>query len=295
MDAMMISVIIPTYNREGVLMRSIESVLNQTYEDFELLVMDDCSTDSTTEMVASLEDPRIRYHRLDKNSGQGTARNIGVGLAKGDIIAFQDSDDVWRPRKLEKQLAAMTLYDADICTCRLERHGFGPDFRPIFPTIEAGIIPYDKLLEGTIASSQTIFVKKDILLEHPLDATLTRMMDWDWMLSAGYGKRVCLVDDVLVDTYLQGDSLTNNGDEKLLRSLEYIHEKHADVCKEYPRLEAWLLSAIGGERTRLSLPAQDYFLASWKVDHSPKTFAKYVLSKMGLLGRAMNHVHAYRG
>ncbi len=290
----MISVIIPTYNRAGLLGRSVESVLAQTYEDFELIIIDDCSTDDTGELVKGMADPRIRYHRLEKNSGQGAARNVAVGMAKGEYVALQDSDDVWRPEKLEKQLKAMVELDADICSCRLERHGFGSSFETVFPKIEAGVIPYERLLGGTVCSSQTIMTKRSVLLEEPLDASLTRMMDWDWMLGAGYGRRVCLVDDVLVDTYLQGDSLTNNGDEKMLRSLEHIYEKRAYLFKEYPAIEAWLLAAIGEERTRVSLPAASYFKRAWQIDRKPKTLAKYVLSSVGVLGPLVKRVQFYK-
>ena len=101
-----VSVIIPTYNRAHLVGRAIRSVLNQTYQDFEIIVVDDGSTDNTEEVVKSFNDPRIRYIRHEENKGAAAARNTGIKAAKGKFIAFQDSDDEWLPKKLEKQMEA---------------------------------------------------------------------------------------------------------------------------------------------------------------------------------------------
>jgi len=99
-----VSVIISTYNRAHLIGRAIQSVLNQTYQDFEVIVVDDGSTDNTEEIVKSFNDPRIRYIRHEKNKGAAAARNTGIKAARGKYIAFQDSDDEWLPEKLEKQM-----------------------------------------------------------------------------------------------------------------------------------------------------------------------------------------------
>jgi glycosyltransferase involved in cell wall biosynthesis len=101
-----VSVVIPTYNRAPLLGRAIESILNQTYKRFELLVIDDGSTDATEEVVNGFRDRRIRYLRLDRNRGPGAARNAGIQVARGTFVAFQDSDDEWMADKLEQQLQA---------------------------------------------------------------------------------------------------------------------------------------------------------------------------------------------
>jgi glycosyltransferase involved in cell wall biosynthesis len=96
------SVVIATYNRAGLLPRAITSVLSQTYQNFELIVVDDCSTDNTEEVVGAFKkDGRIIYHRLIENKGPSAARNKGLDLAKGDYIAFLDSDDELLPGALE--------------------------------------------------------------------------------------------------------------------------------------------------------------------------------------------------
>ena len=98
-----VSVIIPTYNRAHIISRAIQSVLDQTYQDLEIIIVDDGSTDNTESVVKSFNDKRIIYNKSDnKNKGVASARNIGVKLSRAEYIAFQDSDDVWYPYKLEK-------------------------------------------------------------------------------------------------------------------------------------------------------------------------------------------------
>lgn len=101
-----ISVVLPTYNRAALLGRAIRSVLVQGYTDLELLVIDDGSTDETSDVVAGFRDRRIRYISLGRNTGAGAARNAGIRMARGKFLAFQDSDDEWLPCKLAKQMSS---------------------------------------------------------------------------------------------------------------------------------------------------------------------------------------------
>lgn len=102
----LISIIIPTYNAEKYIKKTIESVVNQSYENWELILIDDCSTDSTIHIINTyLNDNRISLIENNENSGgPAVPRNIGIERSSGDFIAFLDSDDIWLPDKLEKQL-----------------------------------------------------------------------------------------------------------------------------------------------------------------------------------------------
>ena len=105
----LVSIIMPSYNTGQYIEESIRSVLAQTYTNWELLIVDDCSTDNTDEVVLPfLEDKRIKYFRNIINCGAAVSRNIALREAKGRWIAFLDSDDLWLPQKLEKQIAFMT-------------------------------------------------------------------------------------------------------------------------------------------------------------------------------------------
>ncbi len=99
------SVVIPTYNRAKLLPHSIESVLSQTFQDFELIIVDDGSIDKTEKVVKKFQkkDKRIFYY-FQENKGPATTRNVGIKKAKGEYIAFLDSDDMWLSKKLEKQI-----------------------------------------------------------------------------------------------------------------------------------------------------------------------------------------------
>lgn len=102
-----VSVIMPAYNSSATLGESIQSVVSQTFGDWELLVIDDCSQENLYSIVESFNDFRIHFIRLSRNSGVAVARNRGIQEAKGRYIAFLDSDDLWHPEKLEKQLHFM--------------------------------------------------------------------------------------------------------------------------------------------------------------------------------------------
>jgi len=111
---MTFSVIIPIYNRTATLKSAIESVLCQTYSDYEIIVVDDCSDESVKNCLLPYM-PMIKYIRLDKNSGVSRARNIGIKASSGDYIALLDSDDIWLPNKLKEQYEALTKSRSMVC------------------------------------------------------------------------------------------------------------------------------------------------------------------------------------
>ncbi|MFS4492767.1 glycosyltransferase family 2 protein [Maribacter sp. 2308TA10-17] len=105
----LVSIITPVFNSQKYISDTLESVVSQTYSNWEHILVDDCSSDASESIIKSYlaKDPRIKYHRLERNSGAGIARNKAISLAKGRYIAFLDSDDLWHPEKLEKQLSFM--------------------------------------------------------------------------------------------------------------------------------------------------------------------------------------------
>ncbi len=108
MENHLVSIIIPSFNSEKFISETIKSVQNQTYQNWEMIIVDDCSTDDTVSKInAFLQDKRIQLHQLNRNSGTGIARNKALSLAKGRFVAFLDSDDLWKPEKLQKQVEFM--------------------------------------------------------------------------------------------------------------------------------------------------------------------------------------------
>lgn len=103
----LVSVIIPSYNSSSVILETINSALNQTYKNFEIIVVDDGSLDDTEKIVKNIKDDRIQYHRQNHKGCPAAARNTGIRRAKGEYIAFLDSDDIWLPDKMSKQLSIL--------------------------------------------------------------------------------------------------------------------------------------------------------------------------------------------
>ena len=115
----LVSIITPTYNSEKFIAQTILSLQDQTYQNWEMIIVDDCSSDATQKIVAEFcaIDPRIKYHKLDENSGAGIARNYAMNIAMGRYFAFLDSDDLWKPLKLEKQLAFLISNNLPFTFC----------------------------------------------------------------------------------------------------------------------------------------------------------------------------------
>lgn len=210
-----VSVIIPTYNRADLLRKSIESVQNQTYEEWEIIIVDDCSTDGTEQVVKEFGDFRIRYIRNEKNLGAGASRNKGVALARYDYIAFQDSDDVWRCGKLEKQMQYMMNYsEYDMVYCSFLKH-YSDGREIIVPNKQIGNRQgnmYTTLLINNVISTQTILIKKEsFVLCGGFDEELRAIEDWDLVLRISEKSQVGFVPEVLVDVYETQGSISYDG------------------------------------------------------------------------------------
>lgn len=227
----MISVVIPTYNREKTIKKAVDSVLSQTYKDIELIVVDDCSNDKTGEIISKINDVRLRYIRLEKNSGANYARNIGIFEANGEYVAFQDSDDVWRKEKLERELEYLIENDCDVVFCSmLQHHNDRKDIR--FPRINDS----DKknlarrVLFGNIMSTQTILAKKELIKKEKFDNSLERFQDWDLAIRLLNKYNVEFLDKVLVDVYVGEDSISKSS-TKAVKSLSKIIDKYPELLE----------------------------------------------------------------
>lgn len=231
-----VSVVIPTYNRAHLLHRSIQSVLNQTYNRFELLIVDDCSTDNTEEVVKAFDDSRIKYIRCETNGGAAAARNRGILEAKYDWIAFLDSDDVWREEKLEKQIASVDG-TAGLIYCTFKRHPADGSKETLMPSEERpadrrnGIV-FGELLLGNFVGMPTIMVHKSVLNDAgTFNSTLRCYEDYEFFLRASQYTRFCHVDEILVDVYETEESVGQNV-EKFFESITYIMATYKDIYDE---------------------------------------------------------------
>ncbi len=164
---MIVSVVMPAYNAEKTIKESVDSVLAQTFTDFELIITDDCSSDKTPAIYAGLvaSDPRIRVLRNEANKGVAAARNKGVAEARGEWIAFLDSDDLWRPDKLEKHMAFIKKTGADISyTASAFIDGGGAVIDYILPAEYR--LTYAALLRRNLMSCSSVMVRRGIMLDN---------------------------------------------------------------------------------------------------------------------------------
>ncbi|MBZ5666377.1 MAG: glycosyltransferase family 2 protein [Acidobacteriia bacterium] len=138
-----ISIVMPTYNRAYIIGEALESALRQSYCDYEIIVVDDGSTDNTAEVVRSLRSEKIRYVRHDENRGYSTACNTGISAAAETLVAFLDSDDLWKPEFLERQVDFLSMYpgvDAVFCDVEIEEPSV------VIPSLIALMRRFPKLL-----------------------------------------------------------------------------------------------------------------------------------------------------
>lgn len=248
-----VSVVLPTYNRARLLPESIGSVLAQTYSDLEIIVVDDGSTDDTREVVSTIDDRRVRYLGLTKNMGQAIARNAGIGEATANLIAFQDSDDMWLPEKLDMQISALresapntgvvyTAYER-ICGNRSE----------VLPSRRIATKTGDihaRLLKGNFITIQTTLIGRECFEKIGIfDEGQKTMDDWDLFIRLSGKYHVAFVDRPLVKYRVRSDSISVDLD-RFVRSYERILAKHKEEIPDNSDLLAWHYAVIGGHLCR---------------------------------------------
>lgn len=235
-DTSLISVIIPTYNRAHLIKRSATSVLNQTYKNLELIIVDDGSKDNTKEVIDSLNDKRIVYVKQD-NQGVSMARNNGVAIAKGEYIAFQDSDDVWHTDKLEKQIQAIQKNKADFVFCKILKIGnLMKRKEPKY--IKEGFLPKNILPFNLFPQSS--LGKAEIFKNIFFDKTIQGIEDFDLAIRIQKQYSVYCINDALVDYYVQGDSISLNC-ERIINDLKKVINKNDNFLTTYSQESLELL------------------------------------------------------
>lgn len=220
--AKMVSIIIPTYNRGNVIGRAIQSVLRQTYVWYEIIVVDDGSTDNTEECVREIGDDRIRYIRLEQNQGASHARNVGIRRCLYEYIALLDSDDEWMPDKLELQMDKMLQSPerVGLIYCRMRR---GKEKENICPScdwpedvpLEGNLFPL--LLWRNIIGTPSVLVKK-VCLESigEFNEALRCLEDWELILRIARKWEIGFIDEVLVEVNKSPASVSSNAGAFLL-------------------------------------------------------------------------------
>jgi glycosyltransferase involved in cell wall biosynthesis len=233
-----VSVIIPTYNRAHLIGRAISSVLQQTYNDFELIVVDDGSVDNTAEIVNSFNDRRIRLVRHHRNRGVSAARNTGIKMSRGEYVAFQDSDDEWLPRKLEKQLDLFKndrSGDLGLVVCEYMIISEKGEKR-CSPRINS--LNYEQLLRhfgGYGEATQRFMLKRDLTSsELYFDESLHAWEEWDLLFRIS---RICRIDYVreMLVKYYRHDEPHVDVPSNRIQAREALLKKYAEELATNPR------------------------------------------------------------
>lgn len=231
-DYGLVSVILPTFNREKTLLKSIMSVLNQSYSNLELIIVDDGSTDDSRSLIESISDTRVKYV-YQNNSGACIARNHGVNLATGSFLAFQDSDDEWLPDKLRLQLIDLFKNHSDVSVCTMLSHDLENNVDRLVPNHLIHDIDFPSLLAENYVSTQMIVCKRDVFNTIQFDPNLPRLQDWDLVIRMAKSYSFSFLSQTLVIQNVSSDSISKNN-RSLILALNYILNKYSD---DYSRLK----------------------------------------------------------
>ncbi|NET83836.1 MAG: glycosyltransferase [Moorea sp. SIO1F2] len=214
-----VSVVIPTYNAMTYLPKTIDSVFNQTYDDFEVIVVNDGSTDNTEQWISQIADPRVKLISQANQGLASAARNKGIANARGDYIAFIDADDLWEPTKLEKQLSVLEE-NPDVglvYTWVAYINETGKPTGRVFEHHAEGNV-WEKLVEHNIVECGSVAMVRRHCFESlgVFDQTLRAAEDWDMWLRIASRYPFAVVKEPLV-RYRQHQ---NNKSKKYVKRLE---------------------------------------------------------------------------
>lgn len=294
MTSPLVSVVLPAHNRAAVLTRSVNSVLGQTYAQLELIVVDDGSKDETRDVLHSLQtrDDRVRIISLTESGGAARARNVGWQAAKGEWIAFQDSDDEWVPDKLERQMEAGLSSDQDRVHFARYRY-ITPAEQTVFPLDSAEALEgrlHRRLLDGNVLSLQTTLITPRVLQAvGGLDERLRRFQDWDLALRVSRGASFHFVDAPLADVFADRPDRISLQDDVFMQSASRVVANQAELGARRADL-ARLTAALARQALASGQPALERELR-WRAARlwpSPRAIAAFVRAA------ARRHAHLVR-
>jgi glycosyltransferase involved in cell wall biosynthesis len=282
-----VSVIIPTYRRPRLLGAAIQSVLNQTFQDFEIVVVDDNSADNTREVTLSFQDPRIRYIAHRTNWRVGAARNTGLLNSVGDFVAFLDDDDEWLPEKLERQLE---VFDRCAPVTGAVYTGFhmmdrrtGRTVQMVRPT-KQGHILHELCRHNCVGTASTVVLRRECFEEVGLfDETIDFGEEYDMWIRIAHAFDFQFLPEPLVRYSVHGTRLSTNY-ALMIRGVERLLVKFGNFFAAYPtdlsrrHLELGVWHCYQGEARR----GRKAFRRAIRI--APTRFKNYLYLALALLG-----------
>ncbi len=277
---MFFSVVIPTYNRAEKLKKTIQSVLDQTFNDFEILVMDDGSTDNSYKVVESFGDPRIVYKKFSNSGGPATPRNHGIDISKGKWISFLDADDLWHPEKLHSVWKAINNNNPDV-VCHNEslvipsinKHKtlyYGPYERDFYKHL---------LLQGNRLSTSATSVKKEVLIDCNLrfntSKEYTIVEDYDlWLNLARVGCKFVFLEKVLGEYIVDSSSISTNI-SKLQKNRNVVLYNHVYSIQSFEKNKDSLWKKV---KTRIRIMNLKEYIINRQYTRAVRLFFKIFLN-----------------
>lgn len=256
-----VTVVITTYNRSGLLPRAVDSVLAQTYTDYEVIIVDDCSSDDTQDVIAGFDDPRIRSFRHDRNMGQSAAQNTGILNAKGEYVAFLDDDDEYLPVNLEARVHRMEKASPEVGLVygwKDEVDDSTGEVRPNSRHMLEGDLFEHLLALKYLASTPDIMVRKSIALEiDSFDERLGAGEDFLFVAQVAQRSHIAVVPEVIANFHsghghARKTDLTVEGDLRRYRFFRIYMSVFAEELGKRPKVKASVLrrSAMAEFRCR---------------------------------------------
>lgn len=231
----LVSVVIPTYNRPKYLQRAVDSVREQTYENIEIVIIDDCPSNPVESIAKQFSDSRIRYVRHEENKGVCAARNTGITEAIGDYLCFLDDDDEWRERKVESQMEVLAENPSvGLVYTGTQYVGDSLELLSVTKPTQQGNVSRELLLEDFVPFS-TILVKREVIeIAGMLDTNLTNWEDWEWCVRLSKQTELGYVEQPLVLIHKGShDKRSGNFEKKRDVGFEKFLSKVQPVAAEY--------------------------------------------------------------
>ena len=274
-----VSVIIPVYNREQTIERAARSVLNQTYKNLELIIVDDGSTDNTAQIIHSIQDDRVKY-LYQSNSGACVARNFGISKSKYPYVAFQDSDDLWEENKLEKQVNILdNMSYVDIVCCKTQCKKLDNTIMRSLERQDEGII--DENIGPYGISTQTLLVRRQVFDDAIFDPKVTRYQDLDFLLSVFRKHKIYCVAEYLVEREIRQDSITNNP-TRIYDMSVYFQMKHEQIINDKKQFLSYFLASmlISASKDLDKVARRKYYQKALEINNSCKIIVKILVAEM---------------
>lgn len=277
-----VSVVLPTFNREQTVGRAIHSVLGQSFTDLELLVVDDGSTDATAARVSEFADHRLRYIRLPQNAGVSAARNAGAAQARGEWLAFQDSDDEWHLDKLQQQLACAE-HDIGLILCGDRVINNPTASYPLRP-LPAPCVDIGPDLYRCIPPAPCFLLRRELFNSSGgFDERLNCFEDWELALRIAPSTRIVMLHRALVFRERTPGSLFSQ-EVNYAWNLQIILDRHAQALQKHPQAWAYYQNLLGQQLCQSGRASQGraHFARAWRANPvSPRAWMNWLASWMG--------------